>query len=197
MPVTTTSCRCPESPSSDSRGRSYDERDCRRRPLKHCACPIVHYGPYFTGGYSRAWFTGWRRFAIAALVLAALGGTLVMLELSSPSMATALGEQVDSVRRRFDGRAQLALQDPREVFELERDVELPKAQALFHVAHDTPVLSSSPWVLRAYVQWVPSLMCTSAQTGPSLRSWRGASPSIRPLEICRRKPRAMLRRFLR
>jgi transmembrane sensor len=84
-----------------------------------------------------AWFTSWRRFAIAASVLAIVGGALTMLELSSPIYATALGEQrslqfEDGSTVELNSRSKIRVKYSK----AERDVELIEGQALFHVAHD-------------------------------------------------------------
>jgi transmembrane sensor len=86
----------------------------------------------------KAWFTGWRRFAIAASVLAIIGGTLTMLELSAPIYATALGEQrsiqfEDGSTVELNSRSKIRVKYSKQ----QRDVELIAGQALFHVAHDT------------------------------------------------------------
>ena len=88
----------------------------------------------------RAWFTGWRRFAIAASIaaLTILAGTLGLLDLSAPVYATALGEQ-RSIQ--FDDGSTIELNSRSKIrvrySKQERDVELLQGQALFHVAHDT------------------------------------------------------------
>jgi transmembrane sensor len=86
----------------------------------------------------KIWFAGWRRFAIAASVLAILGGVLTMLEFSSPIYATALGEQrsiqfEDGSTVELNSRSKIRVKYSKQ----ERDVELIEGQALFRVAHDT------------------------------------------------------------
>jgi transmembrane sensor len=94
---------------------------------------------------SFAWFQQSRRLAIAATIaiLAILGGTLTMLELSAPIYATALGQQrsiefADGSTVELNSRSKIRVKYSKQ----ERDVELIEGQALFHVAHDTsrPVL---------------------------------------------------------
>jgi ferric-dicitrate binding protein FerR (iron transport regulator) len=85
----------------------------------------------------REWFRRWRRLAIAASLLAILGGTLTMLELSAPIYATALGEQrsiqfEDGSTVELNSRSKIRVTYSKQ----ERNVELIKGQALFHVAHD-------------------------------------------------------------
>ena len=87
-----------------------------------------------------AWFTGWRRLAIAASIaaLTILAGALGLLELSSPIYATALGEQrsiqfEDGSTVELNSRSKIRVKYSKQ----ERDVELIEGQALFHVAHDT------------------------------------------------------------
>jgi transmembrane sensor len=85
------------------------------------------------------WFRRWRRLASAAsvAVLAILGGTLMMLELSAPIYTTALGEQrsmqfEDGSTVELNSRSKIRVKYSKQ----ERDVELLEGQALFHVAHD-------------------------------------------------------------
>jgi transmembrane sensor len=92
----------------------------------------------------KAWFTGWRRLGVAASVLAILGGTLTMLELSAPIYATALGEQrsiqfEDGSTVELNSRSEIRVKYSKQ----ERDVELIEGQALFHVAHD----ASRPFIV--------------------------------------------------
>jgi transmembrane sensor len=87
---------------------------------------------------ARQWFRRRRRLAIAASVLAILGGTLTMLELSAPVYTTALGEQrsiqfQDGSTVELNSRSKIRVKYSKQ----ERDVELIEGQALFHVAHDT------------------------------------------------------------
>ena len=93
-----------------------------------------------------AWFRQWRRPALAAsiAILAILGGTLTMLELSAPIYATALGEQrsfefADGSTVELNSRSKIRVKYSKQ----ERDVELIEGQALFQVAHDT----SRPFVV--------------------------------------------------
>lgn len=86
------------------------------------------------------WVQRWRWVAIAAsmAVLAILGGTLTMLELSAPIYSTALGEQrsiqfEDGSTVELNSRSKIRVRYSKQ----ERDVELLEGQALFHVAHDT------------------------------------------------------------
>jgi transmembrane sensor len=95
---------------------------------------------------ARSWFRRWRRLAIAAsiAVLAILGGTLTMLELSAPIYATDLGEQrsiqfADGSTVELNSRSKLRVNYSKQ----ERDVELIEGQALFHVAHD----ASRPFIV--------------------------------------------------
>ena len=87
-----------------------------------------------------AWFTGWRRLAVAASIamLTILAGALAVLELSSPIYATALGEQrsiqfEDGSTVELNSRSKISVRYSKQ----ERDVELIEGQALFHVAHET------------------------------------------------------------
>jgi ferric-dicitrate binding protein FerR (iron transport regulator) len=89
---------------------------------------------------SVAWFQQSRRLAIAATIaiLAILGGTLTMLELSAPIYATALGQQraiafADGSTVELNSRSKIRVKYSKQ----ERDVELIEGQALFRVAHDT------------------------------------------------------------
>jgi transmembrane sensor len=98
--------------------------------------PTVHA----SSKVSVAGFQQWRRLAIAATIaiLALLGGTLTMHELSAPIYATALGEQrsiefTDGSSVELNSRSRIRVQYSKQ----ERDVELMEGQALFHVAHDT------------------------------------------------------------
>jgi transmembrane sensor len=83
----------------------------------------------------------WRRLMIAAsiAVLAILGGTLaLLLEVSAPTYATALGEQrsiefADGSTVELNSRSKIRVKYSKR----ERDIELLEGQALFHVAHDT------------------------------------------------------------
>ena len=94
----------------------------------------------FSSRVGVAWFQQSRRLAIAATIaiLAILGGTLTMLELSAPMYATALGEQrsiefADGSTVELNSRSKIRVKYSKQ----ERDVELIEGQALFHVAHDT------------------------------------------------------------
>jgi transmembrane sensor len=97
--------------------------------------------PQFLPAQSKApgsWLRGWRRFAIAASVLAIMGGALAMMEFSSPIYSTALGEQrsiqfEDGSTVELNSRSKIRVKYSKQ----ERDVELIEGQALFHVAHDT------------------------------------------------------------
>jgi transmembrane sensor len=87
----------------------------------------------------KAWFTGWRRLAIAASIagLTILAGALGLMEFSSPIYATALGEQrsiqfEDGSTVELNSRSRIRVKYSKQ----ERDVELIEGQALFHVAHD-------------------------------------------------------------
>src|ERR1700733_1885339 len=87
--------------------------------------------------HPRQWLRRWRRLAIAASVLAIVGGALAMLELSAPVYATALGEQrsiqfQDGSTVDLNSRSMIRVKYSKQ----ERDVELIEGQALFHVAHD-------------------------------------------------------------
>jgi transmembrane sensor len=89
---------------------------------------------------SRTWFTGWRRFAIAAAVggLTIIAGAVRLLDHSAPVYATALGEQrsiqfEDGSTVELNSRTKIRVKYSKQ----ERDVELIEGQALFHVAHDT------------------------------------------------------------
>ena len=87
---------------------------------------------------TREWFRRWRRVAIAASVLAIVGGALAMLELSAPVYTTALGEQrsiqfQDGSTVDLNSRSKIRVRYSKQ----ERAVELIEGQALFHVAHDT------------------------------------------------------------
>jgi transmembrane sensor len=84
------------------------------------------------------WLRRWRRLAIAASVLAIVGGMLTMLEFSAPIYATALGEQrsiqfEDGSTVELNSRSKIRVKYSKQ----QRDVELIEGQALFHVAHDT------------------------------------------------------------
>jgi len=88
---------------------------------------------------SVAWFRQWRRPAIAVslAVLAIAGGTLMMLELSAPTYATAQGEQrrielADGSTVELNSRSRIRVKYSKQ----ERDVEIVEGQALFKVAHD-------------------------------------------------------------
>jgi transmembrane sensor len=88
----------------------------------------------------KAWVIGWRWSAIAAsvAVLMILAGGLVLLELSAPIYATALGEQrsiqfEDGSTVELNSRSRIRVNYSKQ----ERGVELIEGQALFHVAHDT------------------------------------------------------------
>lgn len=86
---------------------------------------------------TREWFRRWRRVAIAASVLAIIGGALAMLEFSAPVYTTALGEQRsiqfdDGSTVELNSRSKIRVKYSKQ----ERDVELIEGQALFHVAHD-------------------------------------------------------------
>jgi transmembrane sensor len=88
--------------------------------------------------HAREWFRRWRRVAIAASVLAIVGGALAMLELSAPIYSTTLGEQrsiqfEDGSTVELNSRSKIRVKYSKQ----ERDVELIEGQALFHVAHDT------------------------------------------------------------
>jgi ferric-dicitrate binding protein FerR (iron transport regulator) len=87
---------------------------------------------------AREWFRRWRRVAIAASILAIIGGALAMLELSAPVYTTALGEQrsiqfEDGSTVELNSRSKIRVKYSKQ----ERDVELIEGHALFHVAHDT------------------------------------------------------------
>jgi len=89
---------------------------------------------------SVAWWQPRRRLALAAgiALLAILGGTLTMVELSAPMYATGLGEQrsiefADGSSVELNSRSKIRVRYSKQ----ERDVELLEGQALFHVAHDT------------------------------------------------------------
>jgi transmembrane sensor len=88
---------------------------------------------------SREWVGRWRRLAIAAsiAVLTILGGILSVLQLSAPTYATALGEQLsiqfeDGSTVELNSRSKIRVKYSKQ----ERDVKLIEGQALFHVAHD-------------------------------------------------------------
>jgi ferric-dicitrate binding protein FerR (iron transport regulator) len=113
------------------------------------SAPVIHptmaaSAPTNASGTARSnsaqgWLCSWRRLAIAASVagLATLG-YLVMLEFSAPTYATALGEQrslqfADGSTVELNSRSKIRVKYSKQ----ERDVELLRGQALFHVAHDT------------------------------------------------------------
>jgi transmembrane sensor len=101
------------------------------------AMPVERKGSRASPTRTREWFRRWRRLAIAASVLAILGGTLTMLELSSPIYSTALGEQrsiqfEDGSTVELNSRSKIRVKYSKQ----ERDVDLIEGQALFHVAHD-------------------------------------------------------------
>jgi transmembrane sensor len=85
------------------------------------------------------WFRRRRWLAITAsvAVMAVLGGTLALLELSAPVYITALGEQrsiqlEDGSTVELNSRSKIRVKYSKQ----ERDVELLEGQTLFHVAHD-------------------------------------------------------------
>jgi ferric-dicitrate binding protein FerR (iron transport regulator) len=102
--------------------------------------PTGRSGVHSSSKVSAAWFQQWRRLAIAAsiAILAILGGTLTMVELSAPTYTTALGERrsiefADGSTVELNSRSKIRVKYSKQ----ERDVELIEGQALFHVAHDT------------------------------------------------------------
>jgi transmembrane sensor len=106
--------------------------------------PTVAGGRLFS--VREAWFTGWRRSAIAAsiAVLTILAAALELHEFSSPIYATSLGEQrsiqfEDGSTVELNSRSKVRVKYTKQ----ERDVELIEGQALFHVAHD----ASRPFIV--------------------------------------------------